>query len=317
MEKIYDPSVLQSTFVQTVADNTASAYVVRVGTDEYVSIDSTDNSEVISIGNTGVNPDTNFLGTGTTTFNTDISVSGTSIFRSSTTRDISYHTRWEQRLDFYSGDGSFLTLNSGTDAEAADPAQDTTQMGGVWQLVTGDVDGTFASDGSQLVWTTDAPVQLDATGGVTVVEARVRINSAITNVSVFFGLTDNTALEEPFSNSADTITSNATDGAGFLYDTDATTDQWWGVAVDSDTDDTGNAALGIAPTADTWQILRMELSSDGATVTFFIDGTQYLQLTGAAGCGPDVVLYPTITACSTTTTSKTVETDWIVIEGVR
>lgn len=202
-----------------------------------------------------------------------------------------------------------VILNSGSDAQALDPALDTAQAQGVIQCVTGDADGTTAADGSQLVLNT--PIQLDSAGGTTVVEARLRIKSAVTTVSCFFGLTDSTSLEEPFTNSADTITSNATDAGGFLFDTDATTDQWWGVAVDSDTDDTGNATLGVAPTADTWQILRMEISNDGATVAFYIDGTLALTLSGAAGIGPDVPLYPTVIACSTTTTSRTVDVDYV------
>ncbi len=207
-------------------------------------------------------------------------------------------------------------LNSGADAQAIDPALDNTQAGGVWQLVTGDADGTTANDGSQMVWG-DLPIQLDSAGGDVFIEARIRIKTAVTTVSVFFGLTDSTGLEEPFTNSSDTITSTATDGGGFLFDTDATTDEWWGVAVDTDTDDTGNAALGSGPTADTWQILRMEVSNDGATVRYYIDGALVLTLSGAAGIGPDVVLYPTIIACATTTTSRTVDVDYVRAGGVR
>lgn len=210
--------------------------------------------------------------------------------------------------NFYGVTTGRFTLNSGADAQAADPAWDAAQSGGVAVLVTGDADGTAANDGSQLV--ANCPIRLDEMSEPIVVEARIRIKTAITTVSVFFGLTDNGSLEEPFSNSSDTITSNATDGAGFLYDTDATTDQWWGVAVDSDTDDAGNATLGVAPTADTWQVLRMELEPDGSIVRFFVDGDLKLTLSGG-GCGPDVALYPTLFACSTTTTSKSVDIDWI------
>lgn len=227
--------------------------------------------------------------------------------------------RWTRFLDFFAGPSTEaegpITLNSGSDAQAVDPAIDTAQAGGVWRLVTGNADGTTAADASQLVWS-DVPIQLDSMGGDLTLEARVRIKSAITTVSVFFGLTDSTSLEEPFTNASDSITSTATDGAGFLYDTGATTDTWWGVAVDTNTDDTGNASTGIAPVADTWQVLRMVVASDGASVRFFVDGTLYLTLSGG-GCGPDVVLYPTLIACATTTTSRTVDIDWIKAQGVR
>ncbi len=207
-------------------------------------------------------------------------------------------------------------LNSGADAQALDPAIDTAQAGGVFQLVTGDADGTTANDGSGMVWG-DMPIQLDSAGGDVAIEWRVRIKTAITDVSVGFGLTDATTLEEPFTNSADTITSTATDAVGFLYDTDATTDEWWACAVDSDTDDTANATTGTAPVADTWQTFRIEISNDGATIRFYIDGTLELTFSGDAGVGPDAVLYPYIIACATTTTSKTIDVDYCEVSGVR
>jgi hypothetical protein len=209
-------------------------------------------------------------------------------------------------------------LNAGTDNLTVAPIIDTAQAGGVWALVGGDGDGTTAVDASSMVWQ-DCPVQLDSAGGTTTIEARIRIKSAVTNVAVGFGLTDSIALEEPFSNSADTITSNATDAVGFLYDTSATTDTWWGCAVDSNTDDTGNATTGTLPVADAWQILRIEISNDGATISFFVDNaaTAVLALSGAAGVGPDVVLFPYVICASDGTAAKTVDVDWVRVSVVR
>ena len=208
-------------------------------------------------------------------------------------------------------------LNAGSDAQALDPAPDTAQAGGVWKLVTGNADGAVANDGSQMVWA-DMPIQLDSAGGNTVIEARIRIKSAITTCSVSFGLTDSTALEEPFSNATDTITAVAADAVAFLYDSAATTDTWWGVAVDSTTKDGGNASTGVAPVADAWQILTIEISNDGATINFYINGgTASLALSGSTGVGPNVVLYPFVIANATTTTSRTVDVDYVRVEGVR
>ena len=209
------------------------------------------------------------------------------------------------------------TLNSGSDPQAVDAVRDTAQPGGVIQLVSGDADGTFGTDGSQIVLSS-CPIQLDAAAQPIEVEARVRIVSAVTTCSVFFGLTDVTTIEEPFSNSADTITSNASDAVGFLYDTDATTDRWWMVAVDTDTDDAGNAALPASsvPVADTWQVLKMVIAGDGAQIVFYIDGEPVGTLAGD-GVGDDVPLYATLTVCSTTTTSRTLECDWIRLSGER
>jgi hypothetical protein len=212
-------------------------------------------------------------------------------------------------------DHNFI-LNSGTDAQALDPVHVPGYPTGVWKLTTGDADGTVAADGSQLVWS-DRPIKLANAGGVTEVEAKLRINTAITDVSLFFGLTDSTALEEAFTNSADTITAVATDACGFLYDTDATTDTWWMCAVDTGTSDAGDAALATAPVADTYQTLKMIISSDGATISFYIDGTLAGAMSGDVGVGDDVTLYPTICACSTTTTSKVAFVDWMRVKVTR
>jgi len=203
-------------------------------------------------------------------------------------------------------------LNKGSDGSADDP-DITAQEGGVITCTTGAGDGSTAQDGSGLVGC--FPFQADS-GGL-VFEARLHINTAITNVAVFCGLTDSTALEEPFTNAADVITANANDAVGFLYDTSATTDEWWTLAVDSTTQDAGNAASGTAPVADTYQIFRMEVSSDGATINFYIDGTLELAMSGDAGVSPDVNLYPVVMTCGDGTASKTVDVDYIYCKAQR
>lgn len=202
-------------------------------------------------------------------------------------------------------------LNSGADAQAIDPAINA-QAGGVVRLTTGDADGTTANDGSQIVCHLPVTANL---GGVSM-EARLHINTAITTVSVCVGFTDSTSLEEPFTNAADVITSTATDAACFLYDTDATTDTWWAVAVDTDVDDTGNASTGVAPVADTYQTLRIDIAPDGNTIYYYINNV-LVDTRVAGGVSPDVALYATVIACATTTTSKTVDVDYIKIKHNR
>lgn len=203
-------------------------------------------------------------------------------------------------------------LNEGTDAAAADPAI-SVQENGVVQLVTGAGDGSAAQDISQLV--AHIPVQAD-TGGL-VMEARLHINTAITNVSVFVGFTDTTDREEPFSNAADVITSVCSDGCGFLYDTSATTDEWWALAVDGDADDAANAATGTAPVADTYQTFRIEVDTTGASINFYINGALELAMSGGAGVSPDVNLYATVTACGDSTASKSVDLDYVWVSHNR
>ena len=281
-----------------VTDNDSGALTLKEGANTYLNVSTTDGVEKITLGQ--------------------------DIQRAAAARDLSHHLSWVAHEEFYGhadteAEGTFV-LNSGTDAQAIDPALDTAQAGGVWKIVTGNLDGTTAADGSQLVWS-KVPIVLNSNTGGYVIEARIRIKTDITFCSVFFGLTDATGLEEAFTNSADTITAVADDAGGFLYDTDATTDEWWGVAVDSTVKDAGNAATGTAPTADVFQILRMEVDATGATVSFFINNaaTADLALSGDVGIGPDVPLYATIIANTTagTPATKTIDVDYLRIEGIR
>lgn len=202
--------------------------------------------------------------------------------------------------------------NSGTDAQAVDAVIEATAEFGVVTIVSGNLDGTFAADGSQLV--SHLPVQAD--NGAVVFETRLHIDTAVTTVSVCAGLTDITTLEEPGSISGTTITTVASDGVFFCYDTAATTDEWYALGVGTNTDATGNAITGTAPVADTYQVLRIELDSDGVSARFFIDGTLVIALTAAAST-PTVNLFATVTVNSTTTTSRTVDIDYIYFGHTR
>ena len=198
-------------------------------------------------------------------------------------------------------------LNSGTDAQAVDPAISTAELGTI-AVVTGDLDGTTAADASQIVLA--IPVQADS-GGLTF-EARLKIGTAITGVSVFFGLTDVTTLEEPFTGATVTITSNASNAVGFLYDAGLTSKTWHMCGVDGDTDATTNGTLTSAPVADTYQILKCVVAASGESAEFFVDGVSKGSLT-AAVCAASTNLYLTLVACATTTASKTVTADYLYI----
>lgn len=197
-------------------------------------------------------------------------------------------------------------LNSGTDAEAIDPAINA-QEGGVIRLTSGDAGTGVAADGSQLVC--HIPMQADS-GGL-VFETRLHINTAVTTVQVIAGFTDVTTLELPAAvGGSDAITTTASDGVLFVFDTDADTDEWFGIGVAGDTDATGNGALGVAPAADTYQTLRIEVDSDGATARFFIDGTEQGALTANA-VSASTNLHATVLVNATTTTSRTVDVDYV------
>lgn len=200
-------------------------------------------------------------------------------------------------------------LNSGTNGTAVDPAFNA-QMGGVWRLTSGVDGGGFAADGSQMV----GAVPWTANMGGLVFETKLHINTAITTVRVNAGLTDVTSLELPASINGTTVTTNLSDGCVFVYDTEQTTDQWYAIGVDTNTDATGNAITGVAPVADIWQVLRIEVDRDGVGASFFVNGTRVGRLTANATT-PTVNLYPTVIVSSTTTTSRLVDVDYILVEA--
>jgi hypothetical protein len=198
-------------------------------------------------------------------------------------------------------------LNKGSDGTAADPAIAADERGKI-VLTAGAGDGSTAEDGSQIVCA--VPVQADS--GNLVFETRLHINTAITGLSVIAGFTDVTTLEEPATIATATITTNASDMAAFVYDDGATSKTWHAIACDGNTDDTGNATTGSAPVADTYQTLRIEVSADGATIKFYVDGVLKKTLSGAAGVSPDVNLYATVCICGTGETA-TVDVDYIYV----
>ena len=164
-------------------------------------------------------------------------------------------------------------LNAGTDDLALDPAIVIAERGTIL-CDAGDGDGTAAVDISQIVLA--IPVQADS-GGL-VVEARLSIED-ITGCSVNFGLTDTTAREEPFSIATSTITDVAANACCFVFDDGATTKEWFMCGVDGSTQATTNAALGVAPSDNNYQVLRCEIDVDGDGAEFFVDGTSYGSLT--------------------------------------
>lgn len=192
-------------------------------------------------------------------------------------------------------------LFHGSDPQAADPVIAANAL----SMVTGDAGTGVAADGSQAIGATGYTLS----GSTTYVEARVKL-SAITNVALFVGLTDQkAALEIPIESaaSADTITTNATDGVGFMFDTAMSTDNWWLVGVNNDVDET-KQNVGSAPTADTYVTLRLELNTSGDCV-FKMDGV-VVGSTMTTACRTGVTLYPTICAAARSTASRTITADY-------
>lgn len=181
-----------------------------------------------------------------------------------------------------------LAFTEGTDSSTSDGAIVSGAENGVYRLTAGDSAGTVAADQAQIA----GALRWKASTGGLVFAARVALG-AITTVTCFVGLTDSTSLETPIESaaSADTITTNATDAVGFMFDTRMATDRWWLVGVANDVDASKQDA-GIAPVASTYEWLQIEIDSSG-NASFYRNGSPLGSvMTGAVT--PSVALCPII-----------------------
>lgn len=203
--------------------------------------------------------------------------------------------------DFTGGSQAFSTtiINGWRSRKGTTNTVDWTTTDAVDGTIVGKVGDTTASmavSGIQL----DSTLGWKANQGNLVMEARVK-TGIITNMAIFIGFTDQVAaLEMPVNSaaSADTITTNATDGVGFMFDTAMATDDWWLVGVAADVDATLQDT-GFAPVADTYETFRIGLDTSG-NASFFRNGNQVgTKMAGAATA--TVALTPVIAAFNRTT----------------
>ncbi len=200
----------------------------------------------------------------------------------------------------------------GSDPQCVTPGILANQLRGIARMTTGDdAAGTMAVNGVQI----ESALNWRAAQGGLVFEVRLSL-SAITGVAVFVGLTDQAAaLEIPFELAAgDALTSNATDAVGVLFDTNADTDNWWLVGVDSDVD-AAKENSGVAPVAVTPETWRIEVSTAGVA-TFYRNGTQVGSAMVAA-VTPGTGLTPVIAACSRGAASRSIDFDYLLVQNLR
>jgi len=197
----------------------------------------------------------------------------------------------------------------------------------VTPAVSGTVVGTIGSTTASMAVSgvqLDAGLDWKANQGDLVLQARLKM-SAITNIAVFVGFTDQTAaLEMPIQSAAGahTITTNATDAVGLLFDTsDTSTDQWLAVGVANDVDATVQSGLGassaaIVPVADTYETFRIEVSTTGVA-KFFRNGVSIgSAMTGALTA--TVALTPVVAGFNRTTTgTPTLTLDYMHVGALR
>jgi hypothetical protein len=183
--------------------------------------------------------------------------------------------------------------------------------GGTLVLTTGDsATLTYAGNGIQV--TQGAFYNWKAANGGLRMEAHIKIND-ITTAAFFVGFTDLGTFEAPIESaaSANTLTTNATDACGFMYDTRMSTDTIWLTGVKNNTDATAQNS-GIAPVNNIYINLAVEIGAD-EVARFYINGALAgTPMTGALT--KTVALTPTIAAASLVAATRTVTVDYIDLE---
>jgi len=134
-DRIFENQEGADTTDVVIDDNTASAYRVRESTNNYINIDTTDDSEVMSFGNTVTNPNFNFLGSGDVDFSNtgDVRIVAANLLFGS---DGSEKGRIKFDTDLY-----IENLNTGGNADI----YITTLTGNIICAPIGEVDFNFSS----------------------------------------------------------------------------------------------------------------------------------------------------------------------------
>lgn len=218
-----------------------------------------------------------------------------------------------QFVDDFFGDtlASLYRLAKGSDGACVDWAI-LAGVGGLIAATTGaGAGGSMAVNGVQI---DDGELNWSGANGGLSIQARVKA-SAITNVAFFLGFTDQvSALEMPFTLSAGSLTSNATDGFGILFDSRATTPNWKAVGVANDVDATVQD-LGLAPVADTFEVFGAQLSAAG--VATFTRNGQVIGSAMTAACRASVALTPVIAGFATAAASRVFTADYLALSANR
>ena len=200
--------------------------------------------------------------------------------------------------------------NSGT------AALKVAEEGGVVELVTGTGDGNRAHLSTGL---NHVP-----SNGSIIGRYRVKSVTSAATRAIFVGFTDTVGQEMPIEISGTTVTTTATNAVGFVYDTDATTDIWYFLAVNADMDKGAlvpvpNFFTGQVPTADVWQNFAIEITPDGDAIASFGTGDKRKLIEVARiedAVATTSKLSPIVVVEARTAAAKTVHVDYMgVLSG--
>lgn len=157
------------------------------------------------------------------------------------------------------------------------------------------------------------------------IEVRMR-NDDVDELAHFIGFSDTAAKEMPMSYSGTTLTSNATDAAGFILDVDATTDDHYAVSVNDGGDGTVFDS-GMAGSDGEWTTYRVEIVPDGTEAhAYFYMNTSGKEINPvadliaveASAVKSSIVLCPNFTVVNRgTETGDTLDIDYVKVWGGR
>lgn len=204
----------------------------------------------------------------------------------------------------------------GTDNTTSDGAI-SAAVNGLFLLTGGDSAGTVAADAAEL----NRELNWQARQNLWF-HTRVKLAS-IASVSCFFGFTDTKSLEQAVysAGSGNTLTSDATDAVGFMFDTAMTAANWWAVGVANDVDATAQN-LAVAPVADTWETFSIQLTyapaaSNAIYADFYRNGRPIGSKMTAA-CRYNIALTPCfLVRPKSAVAGKTMSIDYVNVAGDR
>lgn len=149
-------------------------------------------------------------------------------------------------------------------------------------------------------------------------EARIKVDY-ITKIGINIGFvdayhnTDNEINFEITAGAATLVDTRATDGAAFVFDTDAISSVWYCCAVDTNDEGTPVAALGsLAPVANTYAELRVQLNSDG-DATFYYNGKAVGFLSACLSHASTDMLTPYVAFIERSTAARILTVDRVTV----
>lgn len=178
---------------------------------------------------------------------------------------------------------------TGTTPVSGDSVAISAGVGGLVLLTAGNADDDSCGISSQLVFEGAKNC---------IAEARLKVPD-IGDTALFFGFAETIAYSNnamPIAYDSNSVTSGATDAAGFVLDKDASSlgsDEWLCAAVYNNNDAT-NVSSGETAVSDEWVDLRVELkldaevSSTNAIANFFINGVAVGHITTAIVAATDL-----------------------------